>query len=498
MISTRRLPFGIAAIGISVSIALLTWGIYRFWASELKPDGGDSQAVSEVASGHHHHDDHIDISAPAARSLGVRLEEVKLSSFARSLHLPAEVIEKPGQSGLAVTAPVQGIIRQIHLLPGQSIENGDLLFTLQVADEPLEAAQLSLLESVTRIAVAETELERLNPLAETGAIVGRRKLELEYQLKQLTSEQSARIQELQLRGLSAQQVESIIEQRRLVNEIEIRLETRQSLDGLADRATASLRLTSIEGTDSTGWQVAESSGSDGPIFTVERLDVFPGRLVRKGEELCHIANHYELFLRGDAFESDVVAIRNAMQHQWKVTAEMGLADSRIEVENLTISHLDNHVDPLSQTFPFYMALPNRVVGERMDSEGRLFRSWQFKPGQRAHVYLPTDFWPDSIVLPREAIVRSGPESFAFRLAPGSAFQRRLAPSERLSRLDRMRTWELEPVPVEVLHQDRRSVVIAQGDQLNLGDLVVVSRAYQVYLAWKLQLSGEGGGHDHHH
>jgi len=77
----------------------------------------------------------------------------------------------------------------------------------------------------------------------------------------------------------------------------------------------------------------------------------------------------------------------------------------------------------------------------------------------------------------------------------------------LSRLDQRRVWELEPVPVEVLHQDRQQVVLAtrgssavgqwDSDWLEVGDLVVTRAAYQVYLAWRLQLSG-GSGHDHGH
>jgi membrane fusion protein, heavy metal efflux system len=373
-----------------------------------------------------------------------------------------------------------------------------LLFTLRVADEALEAAQLSLLEIVTKIAVTEIEMERLKPLAETGAIVGRRKLEMDYQLKQLLSEQSARIQELKLRGLSAQQIQNIIDDRELISEVEIRLDSHWIAERFDEKAMAFLRLTSVEGGDSGNWSVVPTPDFDGPIYTVEHLDVFPGRLVGKGEQLAHVANHHELFLRGDAFDSDVVAIRNALTQNWDVTAEMGLGESRVQVRNLKITYLDNHVDATTQTYPFFLALPNRVVGERRDAKGRLFRSWQFKPGQRAHLYVPTEVWMDQIVLPRDSVVRSGPESYVFRLAAGSAFQRRLAPNERLARLERMNAWTLEPVPVQVLHKDRREAVVTSDGDLKVGDLVVVERAYQVYLAWKLQMAGGGGGHDHPH
>src|SRR5690606_14808070 len=173
--------------------------------------------------------DHIDISATAAKTLGLRLQPVTLAPFVKQLHIPGMVVEKPGQSGLAVTSPIQGIIRQIHAFPGQAISPGDLLFVLQVTDQALESTQLALLDTLTRIAVAEGEIARLDPLTESGAVVGRRKLEMEYQLQQLSSEREARLQELQLRGLTREQINTLVNDRELVSEIEIRLEIGDSV-----------------------------------------------------------------------------------------------------------------------------------------------------------------------------------------------------------------------------------------------------------------------------
>ena len=75
--------------------------------------------------------------------------------------------------------------------------------------------------------------------------------------------------------------------------------------------------------------------------------------------------------------------------------------------------------------------------------------------------------------------------------------------ERLQRTSKLEEWVLEPVPVHVLHQDRTVVVIDKKTALNdeplqNGDIVVTRGAYQAYLAWKLQSSEGGGGHDHGH
>lgn len=516
---------------LSVFLLLVAGGTaaiyYRPWQVLIQPwrdavsDGGQGERVSSASTlssqdyetedidSHHDdegdHGDHVDISAAAARSFDLQLRAVSFGPYVKSLHVPAEIIEKPGQSGLSVTSPVQGIVENIHRFPGQALEAGDPLFTLRVADEALEAAQLSLLDILTRIAVTELEIERLNPLAESGAIVGRRKLEMDYQLKQLVSERSARVQELKLRGLSETQVRRIVEERELINEIEVRLETSSFAVTLAGDLTPTARLASVDvglrderSVSPTLDLAAKSSLASGPIFTLEQLDVFPGRRVSKGEQLCHIANHFELFIQGHAFESDILAVSQAMSNSSAVLAETGKGESMTQIRDLTITYIDNHVDSSTQTFPFYIPLPNRVISEQTDAQGRIFRSWQFKPGQRAHLFIPLETWDDQIVLPRDAVVRSGLESIVFRLPTGNAFQRRLTVEQRLARMEHKQSWELELVPVQVLHQDRSQCVIAKDGELRAGDIVVMSHAYQLFLAWKLQSTGGEAGHAHDH
>jgi hypothetical protein len=96
-------------------------------------------------------------------------------------------------------------------------------------------------------------------------------------------------------------------------------------------------------------------------------------------------------------------------------------------------------------------------------------------------------------------VSSGAESYVFRLEPTLeeiAFERSTA--ERLERLPQRQDWALEPVPVRVLHQDRQHVVLAADSELMADDLVLLDNAYQIWLAWKIQTSGGGGGHTHEH
>lgn len=474
--------------GITLLLAIAAAGFFfNVWGGS--PFFSRNDPTADLAADEHDHpeeDDHVDISATAVRTLGLTLTEIRLEPYVQRVHLPGIIVEKPGQSGLSITSPIQGVVKQIYRLPGQGLNIGDSIFSMQVTDEALEAAQLSLLEILTRLTVTEREIERLDPLAESGAIIGRRKLEMEYQMKQLLSEQSARLQELRLRGLSQEQVQQIIDRRELINEIEVRLNlgVNDSIDTTAD----------------------VSSGL--PVYTIEKLNVYPGLSVKKGEELCHVANHYELYLQGEAFPADLPAVREAMQQVRPVKVEIGEGLNRDQLDDLFISHMDNHADPKTQTFPFYLAMPNEIVGQRSDPRGGTFLSWKYKPGQRAHLYLPLQQWENQIVLPREAIVRSGPENFVFRLVNDPLKEDHRQDSQTGNRIDvtgetrwqvleQAAEWELEPVPVQVLHRDRNHCVVATDGKLEPGDLIVDTGAYQVYLAWKLTLAGESA-HDHDH
>ena len=88
---------------------------------------------------------------------------------------------------------MSGVVTKVYAAPGQAVRVGDPLFDLQVTDEALAEAQLSLLDVLARIEVADNEISRLKPLTETGAVTGRRKRDLEYERQQLETQRAARL-----------------------------------------------------------------------------------------------------------------------------------------------------------------------------------------------------------------------------------------------------------------------------------------------------------------
>ncbi|HBN79748.1 MAG TPA: secretion protein HlyD, partial [Planctomycetaceae bacterium] len=106
------------------------------------------------------------------------------------------------------------------------------------------------------------------------------------------------------------------------------------------------------------------------------------------------------------------------------------------------------------------------------ADGNRYIEWQFLPGQRLQLRVPTEELPDQIVLPVDAIAREGAESFLFQ-QNGNHFDR---------------------IPVHVKYRDQYSVVIANDGSIFPGDVVAMRGAHQMQMALK---NKAGGGVDPH-
>jgi hypothetical protein len=192
--------------------------------------------------------------------------------------------------------------------------------------------------------------------------------------------------------------------------------------------------------------------------------------------MCHLALHSMLYIEGQAFEKEVELIAAAGRNDWPIVAtfEVGEQD-RLTRDNLQILYMDNVVESSSRTFHFYLPIINEVAHDSTQPDGRLYRSWRFKPGQKVRLRIPVQKWESQIVLPAEAVVRSGPEAFLFQ-QNGRLFVRR---------------------PVHIRYSDTDTVVIANDGSVFPGEVVAINNAYQLNLALK-KASGEGDQGDHGH
>ena len=297
--------------------------------------------------------------------------------------------------------------------------------------------------------VVQQEIDRLKKIVASGAVAGKTLLQREYEKRKLDAALRSQRQRLLLHGLTSQQIDGIVNDRSLLGGVTVYVPRRDNSDKNPPR-----------------------------FFQVEELNVDPGQHVRVGDSLCMLADYSDLFAQGKAFERDVPALERAAKGNWPVTAVIDDEGNRGKaVRGLEIFSMSNTVDPSSRAFLFHVRLPNELIRDRRTDDGHRFCSWRFKPGQRMELLVPVERWANRIVLPRDAVVQDGAESYVFEKNDGH-FDRR---------------------SVRVEYRDQHSAVLADDGTIALGAAVVVAGAYQIHLALKNKTSAPPdphAGHNH--
>ncbi len=434
-------------------------------------------SVGEAAGDHGHDHGHggeggaesIVLSNQARRNLGLTTGPVVIGEFWSSISVPATVVEQPGHSHRKVASPLTGMVKQIFVHPSQLVRPGDPIAELELSGDALATTQSDLLQLVRELEVNQAELDRVEKLVTEGSLPEKNRLQLEYDRRRLQTQRESKIQQLVVLGLSPEQVKDIEESRQLIRSFVIRTPEVASEIKAHQILPAPIRQ--------TGGALAAGESPPKPdwSYTVESLDVFPGKRVQIGDELCSLAFHAILFLEGQAFERETGIVSKAMEQAWPLTARFETdQDTVLRRPDLKILFVDNVIDQANRTFRFFIALPNEVLLDNPGPTGELYRTWRFKPGQKAELDVPTQKLVDVIVLPSDAVVKDGLDSFVF-IANGKRFDRR---------------------SVEVTALIKGTVVVANDGSLFAGETIALNNAYQLNLAIKKASGQGGGGHDH--
>lgn len=385
----------------------------------------------------------LELSQQAEGNIGLKTMILELSSFERTISMPGMVIERPGRSILRVTAPLTGVVTKIYPIQGEAVTPGQPLFELRLTHEELVQVQSDLLRLLGELDVVKREVARLMKVTESGAVATKVLLERQYEQHKLEANIEAQRQTLILHGLSAEQADAIINQRTL-------------LRGLTVTAPAAPQ---------------NGAARSDQLLQIQALSVEQGQHVNSGDSLCTLADHSELYIEGTAFEQDAQALNQAANRNAEVTAILDSPEGTQAVPKLNILYVANQVDPESRGLHFFVRLPNQLVRDA-ESNGHRFIGWRFKPGQRLKLRVPVETWTGQIVVPTQAIVQEGAETYVFQRF-GDHFDRR---------------------SVRVVYRDQLSVVIANDGALKPGDVVAASGAQQLHLALK---NKSGGGIDLH-
>jgi biotin carboxyl carrier protein len=406
----------------------------------------------------------LEISEQARKNLSLVSKAARPQSYWRTVVIPGEVADRPGLSDRGVTSPAVGVVTAIHAFPGDTMRPGEPLFTLRLFSEYLQATQTQLFKARQETAIVQAEIDRLSGAVSTGAVSRSKMIELESEVsRQNTLIQAAR-QELLTRGLTPDQV-SQIEAGTFVSTVDVVAPPVRDLSAFTNRPpTQIVQQTSYMGA------AAEDQGI---AYEVQELTVELGQQVQAGQLLANLSNHQMLYVIGHAFKREAAFLEQAAQEKRPVEVEFAEDNEARWPEldqSFRIRHLSNSIDKNSRTFDFYIPLSNQ--SRTYDERGRVFLVWRFRPGQRTRIHVPVERYDDVFVLPAEAVVREGPEAYVFR-QNGDLFKQ---------------------IPVHVLHEDRRSVVIANDGGITAGAYLAQGSAASLNRVLKSQsASGQQPG-----
>lgn len=443
----RRLAIWVGLIVLGAGFIAVAARYRDRWSSFARPI--DSPGAADESARPVQSPKVLQLSPQAQKNLGLTSRPVKLQSYWRTILVPGEIVDRPGVSDRGVTAPAVGVVMQVLAFPGDTVQPGDRLFTLRLHSEYIQNTQSELFRGTRETELIQEQRERLGKAAAGGAIPQARLIELEQQLRRQQAAIQGYRQDLLTRGLTPEQIAEV-EQGKFVASVDV---VAPPSRGPSEDAQDSDEETRFE--DEPGW----------PGYEVQDLKVDLGMQVQAGQLLGVLANHHALFVAGHAFKRESPYLERAAQQRWPIEIEFAEDDPSSWPpldQTFEIRHLANTVDRTSRTFDFFIPLTNQ--SRSYQTEGRTFVVWRFRPGQRLRLHVPVEEFKDVIVLPASAVVREGPEAYAFR-QNGDLFDRR---------------------PVRVLHEDRLHVVVANDGSVAPGWFLAQNAAASLNRVLKAQ------------
>lgn len=473
----------LTAFGTALAVFVLGIG-----AGLLIPPDGPRAALAEVL--HHvfgleheeeapeeHHEDENFVELDERQIANLELDLLALEAGAESIDLrvPGRIVERPGFSNLAVTSTVTGVVTRVHVQSGQAVRPNDPIADVQLTGESLAAAQSALVRELAELESVQKEIDRLEPLVQRGTVAGNKLIEERYQKTQVEKRIAARRQELGLYGLTSDQIEAIANGSGLVTEMVIRVPARL----VEDIPTTTVSLDDGE----------SESEPDEWRFTIEDLDIHPGKSISPGDALVHLAHHTELFVEGWSYESEAHWVEELEKQGWTVSLETGTEGHEKIEKGLEVVYLDNHVNEQNRTYGFYVRLENEPIKpDRRDDAGHVFRTWKYKPGQLVHVLVPKKKLENVFEVPLTALADDGLDTVVFR----KGRTRHGSEGDRI-----IEKWRFEPIPVRVVHRSSTHAYLEPSDELQPGRVIAENKAHLLLLATKEDKGGGGHGHDHH-
>lgn len=386
-------------------------------------EAGKSQPIDEPKV--------LELSAQARANLNLVSGPVKVQTYWRTIHIPGVIEDRPGITDQGITAPLAGVVTQVHAFEGDIIRPGEKLFTLRLVSEYLQQTQSDLFKAIREVEISNQEIQRIQDLVDSGVIPGKRRIELQQEISRQNAQIDAYRQDLLSRGLSQNQVDQIEGGKFLTSIVVVAPQVDEDSTQSSQRVSRNQPIDQFRN----------------HFFEIQELKVDLGHQVEAGQALAVLANHNSLYVKGHAFKKEASRLARAAEKGWKVDIEFTedvASDWPALEQQFRIRHLANTTEPNSRTFDFFIPLENQ--SRSYEKDGRPFVIWRFRPGQRVTISVPVDQIENVIVLPSAAVAFEGLDAFIFQ-QNGDLFNR---------------------IPVEVVHRDRYNVIIANDGAVSPG------------------------------
>ncbi|MCA9163287.1 MAG: efflux RND transporter periplasmic adaptor subunit [Pirellulaceae bacterium] len=443
-----RIGAVVFAIAIVIGIGVLTKSSWLPWLTTAQTEGPHEKDVPQA--GVALPNEQVNLSPQAQRNLKLTSKPLQPVTYWRTIQIPGTVVDRPGISDRGVVAPVTAVVTGIHHFAGETVSSGDSLFTLRLVGESFQTSQTELFKATKESEIIQEELERLGPIAESGAVPRTKLIDLRNQQRRLAVTIQAHRQDLQIRGLTPEQIESVTNGT-LVSELTVAVPA--------------------------GWNNVNGIPNNGStVFELQQVHAEIGQHVQAGERLATLSHHESLFIEGRAFRQELPQLQKAAEEALSIQVELLESpeyDWQSPIPSVTIHHISNTLNDDNRTISFYLPLTNQ--SRTYERDGKQLFLWRFRPGQLVQLHVQVEQLSDVFVLPAAAVVKEGPESYVFR-RNGDIFDRK---------------------PVHVLHRTPSEVVIANDGSIPAGIHVAQLGAVQINRVLKSQSgSAPSGVHVH--
>jgi membrane fusion protein, heavy metal efflux system len=402
----------------------------------------------------------LELGQQARKNLNLVVKPVRPTDYWRTITIPGVVADRPGISDRGVTSPAVGVVSEIHAYPGDTVRPGQRLVTVRLFSEYLQATQTQLFKASQEAKLVQEQIDRLNVVANSGAVSGSRLIEQRNELQRQQTLIQASKQELLNRGLNPEQI-ALVTEGSFISSIEV------------SAPPARPHETVLDGLVKPDVQTVGYKATDDIAYELHALGVELGQTVQAGDLLANLANHQSLYVVGHAFKREAGMLEKATQNKAPLRIEFAEDSSELwptSEQQFQIRHLANTIDAATRTFDFFVPLINQSRSYQQD--GKTFLVWRFRPGQRSRIEVPIEKFANVFVLPAEAVVREGPSAYAYQ-QNGDLFNQ---------------------LSVHIVYEDRDHVILANDQSITSGTFLAQNAAASLRRVLKAQsASGEQPG-----